>query len=153
MNEPEDRLEPDEDGSTCGWCSIEYACWAGRAPCQKKPRDPEVEAIVEQEMPVWCGGVSEAWMRDKLRRAVEAGREPLLKRIEEAESKAEQYCRDWYAAKSEFGTAMAKMRAASSDKVRQLLKRYGAHLPECRAGTYRDEARCTCGLVEAVRDG
>lgn len=39
----------------------------------------------------------------------------------------------------------------AAERHRAQLRKYGCHLPECRAGVTRVEANCTCGLVEAAR--
>ena len=63
--------------------------------------------------------------------------EAITKERDEALEKADQYKRDWYAAKSEFGSAMAKMREA----IRAAEKR------ELEALAELDEAKAAIRLV------
>jgi hypothetical protein len=90
-----------------------------------------------------------ASIRQKQVASLTAENAALRERAERAErerdlarGKAEQYERDWYAAKSEFGTATSKIR----EKLREQVEAHKATIKE------RDEARASVRIAHAPSD-
>lgn len=115
-------------------------------------RDPAVEESV-REVLQWARAQPDcpsAWSDKVLRRAVHAGREPLLKRIEELEREVSSYVQEMQIAQADFVEAMGRIADAKAEGYEEL--RRLAHAKADRGEWSFDQLAAVEALLRARGD-
>ena len=101
--------------NVCAICGRDFGCWRGSSEqgtlnCYQIGYEREKERA--EAAAAKYADLTKAWTEQaKDDKAAQERLVAQLQAADEAASKAEQYKADWYAAKTEFGTAMGKQRA------------------------------------------